>query len=313
MSDNLFQTLWKTLTPAEREKSRRGIEKPAYPLSAEEYYQKFLVAEVNKAARVINEYWHIIRAKNKAFNFDSKEVKADSLKSTIDKLMSLIRGEFVNVSNIKSNLSVISDKVSKVTSDSWKSFTKKATGVGLPFKRKSVNQMKTVWIDENTALIRSLQNDILKEVRVIISNGISAGDSTKTLSDKIFKTIAKNSAEHVGTIKKMKNRAKLIARDQISKLNGNIQARQQRDAGFTLYVWQTSADERVRKKHAVHDNLVFSWDSPPANGTGHPTEDYQCRCWSQALVAFGLTKKQISQCIGKTFSEVQALLKEWGE
>lgn len=42
------------------------------------------------------------------------------------------------------------------------------------------------------------------------------------------------------------------------------------------YVWRTQHDERVRTSHRVNDGRIFSWSEPPL--TGHPGEDYNCRC-----------------------------------
>lgn len=42
------------------------------------------------------------------------------------------------------------------------------------------------------------------------------------------------------------------------------------------YVWRTQHDERVRTSHRVNDGRIFSWSDPPPSG--HPGEDYICRC-----------------------------------
>ena len=42
------------------------------------------------------------------------------------------------------------------------------------------------------------------------------------------------------------------------------------------YVWRTHQDERVRTSHRINDGSIFSWSDPPP--TGHPGEDYNCRC-----------------------------------
>lgn len=42
------------------------------------------------------------------------------------------------------------------------------------------------------------------------------------------------------------------------------------------YVWRTQRDERVRPSHRMNDGRIFSWSDPP--DTGHPGEDYNCRC-----------------------------------
>jgi SPP1 gp7 family putative phage head morphogenesis protein len=48
------------------------------------------------------------------------------------------------------------------------------------------------------------------------------------------------------------------------------------------YVWRTRRDERVRTSHRRNDGRIFSWASPP--DTGHPGEDYNCRCEAVAYV-----------------------------
>lgn len=74
-----------------------------------------------------------------------------------------------------------------------------------------------------------------------------------------------------------KSKAKFIARDQISKLNGELSRIQQTQNGIHSYSWSTSLDGRVRDTHAEKNGVEFRWDSPPED-TGHPGEDYQCRC-----------------------------------
>lgn len=44
----------------------------------------------------------------------------------------------------------------------------------------------------------------------------------------------------------------------------------------THYIWRSSGDSRVRSSHAVNNGKIFAWDNPPE--TGHPGEDYGCRC-----------------------------------
>jgi SPP1 gp7 family putative phage head morphogenesis protein len=88
------------------------------------------------------------------------------------------------------------------------------------------------------------------------------------------------------------SRAELIARDQVLKLNGQINQARQTAAGVTRYRWSTSKDERVRvvnpktgrgSDHAHLEGTPQSWDAPPITNestgeTNHPGEDYQCRC-----------------------------------
>lgn len=45
------------------------------------------------------------------------------------------------------------------------------------------------------------------------------------------------------------------------------------------YIWRTRGDEKVRAAHYANDGKIFAWDNPP--DTGHPGEDYGCRCWAE--------------------------------
>lgn len=48
----------------------------------------------------------------------------------------------------------------------------------------------------------------------------------------------------------------------------------------THYIWRTQGDDKVRSSHAVNNGKIFAWDNPPQ--TGHPGEDYNCRCTAEA-------------------------------
>ena len=52
-------------------------------------------------------------------------------------------------------------------------------------------------------------------------------------------------------------------------------------AGY--YIWRTLGDNNVRASHAANNGKLFAWDSPP--DTGHPGEDYNCRCIAEPYVA----------------------------
>lgn len=83
------------------------------------------------------------------------------------------------------------------------------------------------------------------------------------------------------------SRAELIARDQILKLNGQIDRQRQMGLGITRYRWRTSRDERVRESHALLENSVQDWNAPPEVAPGryeHPGGDYQCRCIAEPVI-----------------------------
>lgn len=79
-----------------------------------------------------------------------------------------------------------------------------------------------------------------------------------------------------------RNRARVIARDQTSKLWGKLTEARQTKAGVIEYIWRTSRDDRVRPTHRENFGRIFRWSDPPMP-TGHPGNDIICRCWAEPI------------------------------
>lgn len=81
-----------------------------------------------------------------------------------------------------------------------------------------------------------------------------------------------------------KARARLIARDQTSKLNADLTEFRARSAGSPRYEWSSSGDERTRPLHAELDGQIYEWGAPTeAEGGGAPGQPVLCRCVAIAL------------------------------
>ena len=92
------------------------------------------------------------------------------------------------------------------------------------------------------------------------------------------------------------NRAKLIARDQTSKLSSDLARIRQEAAGIDSYIWRTSKDERVvgnpgglypkgNSKHGNHfkrEGEEYKWSKPPHDG--NPGTAIQCRCRAEPVI-----------------------------
>lgn len=65
------------------------------------------------------------------------------------------------------------------------------------------------------------------------------------------------------------------------KQSGQLSNEEQQEAGYTHYIWHTQRDDRVRGTHAINSGKMFAWNAPPP--TGHPGEDYNCRCWAEPI------------------------------
>lgn len=123
----------------------------------------------------------------------------------------------------------------------------------------------------NTRLIESIPDRYLDSVQNIVNEGVLGGVQTSEIRSQIQAEFGVSD-----------RRAGVIARDQIGKLNGQLNRTRQEKAGFGKYRWQTSGDESVRATHARQQGKIYSWDDPPSE-TGHPGEDYNCRCWAEPV------------------------------
>lgn len=126
----------------------------------------------------------------------------------------------------------------------------------------------------NTSLITSIPDQYIQRVRNTVLSGVQAGQR--------WEEIAKGLVE-AGEV--TANRAKLIARDQTSKMNAAFNEARQVSLGIEEYVWAGAMDERERETHRENEGKTFRWDTPPAV-TGHPGDDVNCRC--TALPKFNL-------------------------
>lgn len=139
--------------------------------------------------------------------------------------------------------------------------------IGIPLAKADPNvaaQLDT-FAEENVALIRSLGEDVLGEVKDAILQANATGMRKEELRAFLMERFEVS-----------KSRADLIATDQTLKLNGAITKARQEGAGIERYEWSTSRDSRVRPAHAALDGQIFSWSEPPAEG--HPGSAVRCRC-----------------------------------
>ena len=147
-----------------------------------------------------------------------------------------------------------------------------------------VSQSVATWSDLNFELIRSLTDDYIKKVNTTVVNAVTEGTNYRDLTKQIM-AVNQNMT---------RARAKLIARDQIGKLNGTLTKRRQSDAGVEDYTWKTANDERVRSRHKNMQGETCEWKdaskvkvgqawadrSATTMPSGHPGYEIQCRCYA---------------------------------
>lgn len=120
---------------------------------------------------------------------------------------------------------------------------------------------------QNVLLIKDIGEKAARDIEIAVVDAVSKGVKTRDLA-KLLK-------EQQGYTQK---RAALIARDQIGKLNGNLNRTRMQAAGVTQYRWQTMEDRRVRPKHVALNGEIRTWDQSP-----RPGEEIRCRCSPQPI------------------------------
>lgn len=123
----------------------------------------------------------------------------------------------------------------------------------------------------NAALIKSLPDQAIDKIKSKVLNDVARGVRYETLAEDIAQQFDVTD-----------RRAKLIARDQMAKVNSAINEAKQTALGIKKYEWVTAGDERVRDTHADNNGKTFEWDNPPA--TGHPGDDINCRCIAVPII-----------------------------
>lgn len=156
---------------------------------------------------------------------------------------------------------------SKAVDKQIASHTKSILGVDLtPFYRASdIQDVVDIQIAANVSLIKSIPRQYADKLEALVMNALQTGQTNQELAQEIKKL--GHSTDY---------RARLIAADQMGKINGQINKARQVSMGVETYVWQSAKDERVRIDHKNKHGQTFRWDDPPSGG--HPGEPIRCRC-----------------------------------
>lgn len=128
----------------------------------------------------------------------------------------------------------------------------------------------------NSALIKSLAQDTVKRVELAVVENLIAGNSAETLRKQLVKDFGIADS-----------RAKLIASNEMSSLNADLNRIRHEQAGITEYRWTTSRDERVRERHKALEGKVYRYgEATGAEGGLPPGKPIRCRCIARAVVQF---------------------------
>ena len=266
---------------------KRRIPAWKYPKGIELSYKVYLRNFVRKE---LDYLLSVVKRDLPALCVEAKrERNQDSWSDETDNLMSGLEVHF-DMSNNPSLIGFIKKVGARTISwndKEWKTVLYGALNVKNVFYNDNykVSYLKS-FITENVSLISKLNQEALSDTRRIIESGIRSSDRWETIADDL--------EEKLGD--KMDSRSELIARDQVSKFNGDLTETRQTQAGVEWYTWRTMEDDRVRDDHASLDGMLCKWEDDSVYSDdggetwkdrtedmfkGAPGEDFQCRCYPE--------------------------------
>ncbi|MBF1221572.1 MAG: minor capsid protein [Haemophilus influenzae] len=163
------------------------------------------------------------------------------------------------------------DETNQFNKKQFHKMLKKAYGVDIFTAENGLSDKLKLFELQNINLIKSIPTQLHEKLRYKFVEAVQKGKRWETLIDEV---------QELGQV--TRNRARLIARDQIGKLNGQLTQIRQEEIGVKQYIWRTSLDERVRKQHLHREGETFDWANPPDDG--HPGEPIRCRCYAEAVL-----------------------------
>jgi len=260
---------------------------PRYPDQAEREFQRITNSYLRLLNNLLKEHFPEIKnaadeEKNRNRRHDdTSDLLAIAMK-VFDRIAAELQRELTEY-GLEYKIAKMADLTRKLSIAEWKKAVKATLGIELEddyYTGELFRQMMQEWIDNNVGLIKTIPQESLSQMRQLVLEGYRSGKPTTSIV-KDIQEVYRLGRSH----------ARLIARDQIAKLNGQIARQQQEDAGVTEYTWSTSGDSRVRPSHRALDGKRFSWNDPPVVDTKtgrrcHPGEDYQCRCVALAIFDF---------------------------
>lgn len=292
---------------------RKAPIEPLPPNLIGAFYSKRLQAEVDRGFNLVKELLFPVLEDDRidSARFDIG-TDPDTIQAVIAKILNKYFGGMFskdkpNLTKYEKNVrnKLVDPMQKKVDRHNETQFTKsfkRISGVD-PLKfNPGLNEALDVSGVQNVNKIVTQSSVYFDSIQEMTNLALRKGTSVKELRDDIITL--------TGTTK---TRAKLIAIDQVQKLNSDLERERQQNNGLTRYIWRTRKNARVRSKtnssgisdHKGLEGAVIDWNFPPitvltgkrAGERNHAGMDINCKCWSEAV---------IEDLLGKTSKKLEA-------
>ena len=252
-------------------KIKRVRKKPKawlYPSAIEREYVKFLLSVAEKITDEVAKKLPEIQP-----HFErhlKQDGLSDILSQWLEELLETVL-DFVSNDRIKATVQRLLNEVQRFNKNQFHKVLKSAYGVNIFVTEPFLMDELALFELENLRLIKSLPTQYVEQLRGKFTEAVRKGRRWEDVAKEMQRDLPE----------KLHNRARLIARDQIGKLNGQLTKLRQQNIGVTHYIWRGMLDERERQLHVDREGERFAWDNPPEDG--HPGEAILCRCYAEAV------------------------------
>lgn len=199
------------------------------------------------------------------------DAPADDIADAIDAIRAELSSSILSPDSLSRAASAIANDVAGFNRRELDRVFEATIGVGLPATEPGLSDVLRGFVRDNVRLVTNLATTALDQIEGSVLRGFRRGRSNAQIAAEL--------RERIGV---SRSRARLIARDQVASLNGELTQVRQTRMGVREYIWRSVGDERVRPEHEDLDGRRFSWDSPPA--AGHPGEPINCRCIAEPVL-----------------------------
>ena len=208
------------------------------------------------------------------------------------------------------------DNVNQYNKDKFMSYMRKVLGIDIgAIVDEAMKDQLDVMMMESASYIKTIPDYLVGKVaqRVLQHYKGEPMPENRTLRQQIREEF-----------KVSDGRAKVLARDQTSKMNTSISAIRQTNLGIDTYIWKTVEDERVvgrpggkypkitklHRNHWMMQGLLCKWDDPTVYSDdkgktwkkrlqqmpqNHPGVDIMCRCRAAPYIDIEKLKVKWSQ------------------